>query len=241
MRTRNPVTRVPGSCLTQWTDCPIHAEPVHLTIAVPIDSVLARFQPIFNFSLDRLPSKRWAPSRRISVNTSCEVAAGTTILSSIWRTPLPSWAVSVIQRPNQGDAAILNTPSTTFGYISAPIRYDRWTKLISRSSTMTQGCMTVSAGCTRSIGSATVLVRPEQRPGCRPCPSRECERKRPSREPVRRFFARTSRSDTRLPAPPMPLRTPKPQPIALPVASERIRCVGDASTRRVVHGRTPFS
>ena len=29
MRTKDSAALAAGSCLTQWTDCPIHAEPVH--------------------------------------------------------------------------------------------------------------------------------------------------------------------------------------------------------------------
>ena len=34
MRSKTPATRVPGSCLTQWTDCPIHAEPVQEVVVL---------------------------------------------------------------------------------------------------------------------------------------------------------------------------------------------------------------
>ncbi len=32
MSTKTPATRVPGSCLTRWADCPIRAEPLRIDV-----------------------------------------------------------------------------------------------------------------------------------------------------------------------------------------------------------------
>ncbi|MCH7703143.1 MAG: hypothetical protein IID37_15805 [Planctomycetes bacterium] len=63
-----------------------------------------------------------APLKRISVRTSRDSAAGTTslraVLSFIRRTPLPTWAVSVLEMHTEGTPPFCIPPSTTFGYIS---------------------------------------------------------------------------------------------------------------------------